>query len=75
MNEKQGAALAVLIIQLAKKYCPQYCGGITDVSYFFDAAPYQYDLRDDEVEALERRLSRETKQALSVVIDEASRQL
>jgi len=73
MDEKQGAALAVLIIQLAKKYCPQYCGGMTDVSYFYGVAPYHYDLRDDEVDALERMLPRENQRSLSDIIEQASR--
>jgi 20S proteasome alpha/beta subunit len=38
------AALAVLVVYVAKKYCPQYCSGQTDVfvlpnDYFWDTVP------------------------------------
>jgi 20S proteasome alpha/beta subunit len=32
MSMQHGAALAIFVVAVAKKYCPQYCSGSTDVS-------------------------------------------
>jgi len=74
MSVMQGVALAVLVIQQTKKYCPQYCGGVTDVGYLFYGVPHQYDLTEEEVGDIEDVFTEGIKtEALSVLINEAEK--
>jgi hypothetical protein len=74
MSVMQGVALAVLVIQQTKKYCPQNCGGVTDVGYLFYGVPHQYDLTEEEVGDIEDVFTEGIKtEALSVLINEAEK--
>lgn len=71
MDLNELVSLAVLIVQVAKKYCPQYCGGDTDVyalskSYeFLDATP----IVRAEINRLEKRLLEELPKQIRTTIE------
>ena len=47
MHIKEAVVLAALVVWAAKEYCPQYCGGQTDIVTFsiFDTWPEQVDAK------------------------------
>ena len=71
MDISELATLATLIVDVAKKYCPQYCGGQTDVymlskkyEFFADPAP----LPEIVVQKLEESFARTIPAAFSALI-------
>jgi hypothetical protein len=72
LDLNQLAALGILVVYGAKKYCPQYCGGKTDVyiapkNYFWDGLP----VNEERVDEIETMLARSTQEDLVRLIADA----
>ena len=74
LDLRQMAALAVLAVYAAKKYCPRYCGGQTDVCVL----PKDYTLANEipldesQVNELEALLAARTAEQLRDLIEKAA---
>lgn len=70
---KRVAAMAVAVVYLAKKYCPQYCGGPTTVCAVSGSfRPDVTALMPDEILKIESLFRRRMERGLSDFVTEAS---
>jgi len=73
LSLKELSALAVFVVYAAKKYCPQYCGGQTDVcvlprKLLWDPVP----MTDDEILVLEEQFAVKPPEQLKMLIHNAA---
>jgi len=69
----QLAALAGFVVYAAKRYCPQYCGGQTDIymlpkRYSWNTLP----VSEEKINALEAILAQKPPECLAGLINEAA---
>ena len=53
MSYESAVALSALVVYAAKLYCPQYCGGLTDIYALRTAEREVFEVLRDQIEALE----------------------
>jgi hypothetical protein len=53
MSYESAVALSALVVYAAKLYCPQYCGGLTDIYALRTAERKVFEVPRDQIDALE----------------------
>jgi 20S proteasome alpha/beta subunit len=72
MSLQEAAVLAVHILQVGKEYCPQYCGGPSDVEILKLEYPLRVVLTAKKIAELELRLREGAKRHLQSLIVEGA---
>jgi hypothetical protein len=75
LSLRKAAALAVYIILVAKEYCPQYCGGPTDIEILRTEYPLRVSPSRQKIEELEGAFEKGGKRHLRALLEEASQLL
>ncbi len=69
----QGAVLGILLVLAGKTYCPQYCGGSTDVCILKTDFEFCNWLDAKQIESIEAFLRENQKRRLKTLLSEAEK--
>lgn len=72
LSLKQAAALATWLIYAAKVYCPQFCGGRTDIEMLTTEYPLRRPLSMTEVRAMENFFSTQSPLQMHSTLNQAA---
>lgn len=75
LSLRKAVALAAYIILVAKEYCPQYCGGPTDIEILKTEYPLRVSPSRQKIEQLEEAFAIGGKRRLRALLEEASQLL
>jgi hypothetical protein len=73
LNMRQAAVLACAVVWAGKEYCPQYCGGLTDVCLLYAGHKEEEWLERDEITEIERIFKENSSADFLRLLDQASK--